>query len=267
MSRGWFIALATASVLMAEAGSTLAHDYYVNPDRFVVAVGQSVPVRLFVGTPGTIKEHPYRSKATVWFYAHGPGRRWVIAGKNYYRPAGSFRGSKPGVHTLVFRSNHSYIELPPAKFETYLRHEGLRSIVAERKRRGESERPGRESYARHCKALVQVGGKSDGFDRRVGLPFELTALDDPFAAKAGTRVRFALTLDGKPHAGALVELMSLGDMEVAAAATSSSKGIVALKIPKAGRWVVATTHMRRAPAGVKGDWESLWATLTFELAR
>ena len=37
-----------------------------------------------------------------------------------------------------------------------------------------------------------------------------------------------------------------------------------LALPKAGVWLVKSVQMVAAPTGVNADWESLWASLTFE---
>ncbi|MBT8492433.1 MAG: DUF4198 domain-containing protein, partial [Deltaproteobacteria bacterium] len=179
------------------------------------------------------------------------------------RAAGRVAATDAGVHTLVFQSRHSYIELPAKKFEHYLVEEGLEHIVRLRRRMGKTGRPGRESYFRNCKSLLRVGSSTQGFDRRVGLPFEITALTNPFR---GGMVELVVERHGRPAAGVKVDLIALDGLRVAAEAVSDQRGRIRVRIPR-GSWMLAATDMRRAPRGVRGDWESAWTSLTFESTR
>jgi hypothetical protein len=38
-----------------------------------------------------------------------------------------------------------------------------------------------------------------------------------------------------------------------------------LLLARAGAWLVKTVHMVPAPTDTGADWESLWASLTFEI--
>jgi hypothetical protein len=49
-------------------------------------------------------------------------------------------------------------------------------------------------------------------------------------------------------------------------AQSDRDGRAAFKIEEPGAWLVKAVHMVPAPAGSNADWESFWASLTFEIA-
>ncbi|HVS18290.1 MAG TPA: DUF4198 domain-containing protein, partial [Planctomycetota bacterium] len=130
-----------------------------------------------------------------------------------------------------------------------------------------SERPGRERYERCCKALVQVGGEGRGGGATLGLPLEWIVVGDPFDAAAET-LELELRFEGRPLAGVRVGVLALGtDSPDAQAAqerllVSDERGRV--HVPRAGRWLVAAVHMRRAAQDEDADWHSWWASLTFE---
>jgi hypothetical protein len=235
----------------------------VQPARYQLPPGKSTTVRLFVGHAEKLKEYPHVTPAFKRFVAIGPKRSVAVKGTLGKTPAGTVALSDKGVHAIVYDSHHSFVRLEAARFEKYLREKGLDHVIAERKRRGESGADGKESYARCAKALVRVGKTSRGYQRRVKLPLELTPLDNPFRAKR--KVRFVLELDGKPLPGALVELVPLDakSKSAVASARTSKKGIVRFRIPKAGRWMVASVYMRRATRRLSGDWQSFWANVTF----
>jgi hypothetical protein len=48
-------------------------------------------------------------------------------------------------------------------------------------------------------------------------------------------------------------------------ARSDKEGRVTFRLPRSGMWLVKAVHMIPAPPDTKADWESFWASLTFEL--
>lgn len=261
------IAAVAVALSLAGAGAALGHDYWIQPGEYIVAPGARVAVHLFVGHGDELTEHQRRDHRTIRFELFGPDGKQAVPGRDNGKPAGVATLARPGVYTVVYQSNHSFIELPADRFVKYLAEEHLIAVEAERTLRGESAAPGRESYARYCKALIKAGAASDGWDRRVGLPVEIVALEDPFAARPEDELSFAVEVDGKPLASQYVELVSIDDLHRNVPGKTDKRGKVTFKVPAAGRWMVATTYMRRAPRDVKGDWESFWATLSFAVPR
>jgi len=49
-------------------------------------------------------------------------------------------------------------------------------------------------------------------------------------------------------------------------ARTDAAGRVKLTLDRAGAWMVKCTHMVAAPAETGMDWESLWASVTFDIA-
>ena len=48
-------------------------------------------------------------------------------------------------------------------------------------------------------------------------------------------------------------------------ARTDSDGRVHLTLKQGGMWLVKAVHMVPAPVGANADWQSYWASLTFEL--
>ena len=82
--------------------------------------------------------------------------------------------------------------------------------------------------------------------------------------KAGESLPVRLLHRGKPLAGALVVAMSKASPEDRIAIRSDAGGRAELRLDRPGLWMVKAVHMIPAPAGSAADWESLWASLTFE---
>ncbi|MEM9493612.1 MAG: DUF4198 domain-containing protein, partial [Myxococcota bacterium] len=239
------IALALA-LLIGSASYSFAHDFWTQPSHFTVTAGQPLNVRLYVGHGDDRDEVPRMARHLERFEVHGPDGVTQVAGRLNRAPAGRVRLNEPAIYTVLYQSKHMYTELAAKKFEAYLREEGLSDVIAERERRGETRRSGKESYARYNKALVRVDGGSAGYDRKLGLPLEITPLADPFTRRPGQTLAFDVEFDGQPLSGITVELVSLTKLDQKYRATTDPRGRVQFQIPHRGAWMVTATHMRRA---------------------
>jgi uncharacterized GH25 family protein len=151
------------------------------------------------------------------------------------------------------------VEQTGPKFDRYLGEEGLERIRGLRKA---GEGPVREIYSRCAKSLLRVGDGSSGYDRALGLELELVPERDPYSLKPGEALPVRLLYRGEPLDGALVIALASPDSKVSA---RTAGGRASLVLDRPGRWLVKAVHMVPAPEGSGAEWESLWASLTFEL--
>ena len=94
---------------------------------------------------------------------------------------------------------------------------------------------------------------------------EIVAENDLFATNEDTKT-FRVLYRGEPLAGVLVAAMRPGTTDTDVTARTDSSGRVQFSLRKSGAWRIAAVHMVTPPADVDADWDSLWASLTFELA-
>ena len=265
--------LALLGALLGSGTPLCAHDHWIQPSSFHPALGERVDVCLRVGHPGAFEEQIRDPRHFTRFDVLGPAGTKAVPGVDGKAPAGIFRPRDEGLCLLVFQSDHSFVEIEPGKYAEYLKIEALEEIQAERERRGETDRPGRDSFARFDKALVRVGstgdasGATDGFDRIVGLPLELVLETDPFTWKQGDALVFRLEFEGQPLANRQVKLMRLTAPHTILLARTDGSGHARFTPEDAGGWVASTVHQRRAaPAlALEGDWEGLWASYSCEI--
>jgi uncharacterized GH25 family protein len=245
----------------------LAHNFWIEPSTFTPAPGQRVAVRLRVGQELQGDPVPRDPSLMKRFVTVGPnGAETPVPGVPNTEPAGFTALQVPGLHTVVYESGRSAVELDATKFETYLKEEGLEAISARRARQGKTAAPAREVFSRSAKALVAVGdGSGPGFDRVLGLRLELVAEKNPYALSGGGELPVRLLYEGKPLAGALVMALQRGRPGAVSAVRSDSKGRATLKLDRPGLWLIKAVHMIPAPADAGADWESFWASLTFTL--
>jgi uncharacterized GH25 family protein len=74
-----------------------------------------------------------------------------------------------------------------------------------------------------------------------------------------------LLFNGKPIAGVLVQAFRREEPEKKLRARTDAMGRVTLAIREPGTWLFKAVHMQRLPAGQMQEWESYWASLTFEV--
>lgn len=246
-----------------------AHDFWIAPSTFRPEPGQKVAVHLRVGDafPGdAVPRMPQRIERFALIPA--AARESDIPGVEGTDPAGFVTVAAPGRAYLIYDSNNASITLEGAKFEQHLSEQGLENVSELRRKKGQTAAAAREVYSRCAKALLAVGplgGETgSGYDRQAGLPLELVPEADPYGLAPGGSLPVRLLYQGKPLAGVRFEARREGGTEPVAGRTDGD-GRFVLRLPAAGLWLIKAVHMVEAPAGSGADWESFWASLTFEL--
>jgi uncharacterized GH25 family protein len=260
-------ALAALLSGLASSGFALAHDFWIEPSSFHPARGSEVSFALRVGQDFRGDPVPRDDRRILGFALISAAGVRPIAGLPAADPAGLARMDEPGWIVVAYRSARSPVTLDPAKFEQYLIDENLDGVLAARRRRSESGKPGNEVFSRCAKSLVAVGGDArGGFDRVVGLTLELVAEKSPTAvASSGRRMPVRLFYEGRPLEGALVVAINRAEPGTKLRARTRPDGRAALELGRGGVWLVKAVHMVPAPKETGADWESLWASLTFEV--
>jgi uncharacterized GH25 family protein len=257
--------LMVAAIALSRA-PVFAHDVWIEPTTFSPEPGQLVGVRLRVGE-NLLGDSLLRDPALVnqFVFVDATGRKPVV-GRAGDDPAGSLRVAMPGLLVIGYRSNPSAVELAAEKFNQYLKEEGLDAVAALRARRNETGAGARELFSRSAKSLVLAGSPSGAQgDRLLGFTLELVAERNPYAIRAGQDLPVRLTYQNRPLAGALVVAMNSLNPSQKLAARTDNDGRVRFRLRPGGMWLVKAVHMVRAPARTNAEWESFWASLTFEL--
>lgn len=262
MKRTFVLAAACAYFLTA-APAARAHDFWIEPSTFHPQTGAIVAVHLWVGQNFVGDAVPHQSRNIEAFFVRQNGAAETIEGADGRDPAGQFLADARTTAVIGYRSTGSDIELPAERFEDYLRQYRLDEIVSVRAKRGEQKKPGRERFYRYVKALMTGAQPSAAATQPVGFAYEIVPDEDPTQA-AGT-LRGRLLYSGKPLAGALVEALWRDDPKVRFSMRSDAQGGFSFALPRAGVWLIKSVHMVRAGFFASEDWDSLWASLTFEV--
>jgi uncharacterized GH25 family protein len=257
------IAIAMASLVSVPLS---AHDMWIEPATFVPAAGEIVGLKLKVGQDLLGDPLARDSQLIQQFVVEDSGGRKPVVGRDGGNPAGFIRAAGPGVLVVGYYSNPSSVDETAEKFNQYLKEEGLEKVARLRASRGQTGAKVRERFTRCAKSLVWTGPASTaGGDRVLGFPLELVAEKNPYAAATGRELPFRLLYENRPLAGALVVAMDRRNPMEKISARTGSDGRVRLALRPGGMWLVKAVHMVPAAAGVEADWQSYWASLTFEV--
>ncbi len=253
-ARGSVSRIAFCAALLAFATALGAHDFWIEPSAFAPAAGATVAVRL---RSGEHLEGKPVVRSSTWierFVVRQDGREQAVDGIEGSDPAGWLIASGTSPAVIAYRSRPSMLTLAAARFTAYLREHGLERIVEIRAKRGDTTKPGRELFSRCAKAQLR------GVVREpVGLRYEIVA-----DAQSATTFRGRVLFEGKPLAGALVVAQSKRNPVAPLSARSDANGAFAFTLDQRGLWLIKSVHMVEAPAKSGAEWESLWASLTFE---
>lgn len=117
----------------------------------------------------------------------------------------SFNTSEAGTYVVGVSTKARNIELTAEKFNDYLKHDGVLDMLKYRKNNGLLNEGAIESYAKHVKAIYQVGDlKTDDWKSKLGYPIEFIPQENPYEKYTGENLAMQLLLDGKPLANQLV---------------------------------------------------------------
>lgn len=261
--------------LAALCPCAVAHDFWIEASSYRPAKNDLVTLDLKVGehfAGESVARNPERIVRFVALAADGKDE--TILGVDGRAPAGMWRPKGDGLFVVGYRSNSTRIELEAAKFEAYLAAEGLDPVLAARKASNSGAKPGLELYSRSVKTLVCVGetpklGASTltGFDQEIGLRLEIIPEKNPYALKIGDELPLRVEFDDKPLAQALVGFMSHTTPKGEVRLRTDAEGRVKFKIAEDGLALARVCWMVAAPKDSGADWESTWASLTFEIPR
>lgn len=266
-ARAGFLALVLATV----AGSLAAHDLFLKLSTYFLPPNTPVQALLLNGT-FTRSENAVARTRIADFSLVGPSGKRVLD-TTAVVPRGDstqvrFQTAGGGTYVVGLSLRPSQISLTGAQFNGYLKEEGIEETLAERTRSGTLGEAAREQYAKHVKAIFQVGDdRNDTYATVLGYPAEIVPVRNPYATKPGEALEFRCLVQGQPTAGLTVlagGLTPRGTAIPETRATTNAEGLASIRLTSPGRWYVKFIRMTRSTqTGLTH--ESQWATLTFEV--
>lgn len=257
-----------AALVVATPG--WAHDFWVQPLRFVLAAPGLVPVLIYVGHGPARERWGVAADRVVQFRSIGPDGvvdrmgTLTLDGPRYDAVVPLARS---GAYVFGVQSRPAASDLPYLRFNQYLIDEGLTPIQAARKRAGTERSNGRELYSRRAKAIVQVGPVDPAsiarVTRPIGLSLEIVPERHPGALAPGERMPVRVLYNGRPLAGALIKLTDLdADDKPVTTGRTDRAGRAAFAVPRSGSWQFNVVWADVTP-GAAADYRTTFSSLTF----
>ena len=263
------IKVVALSLLLAST-SAVAHDFWIQAQRFQVAPGTPVALTFQVGHAAARERWGRIDKIVLLQDFWSGQRRDLRAGlRNDGGPADVVtRFAAPGVHVVAMQSNHATSSLPAIRFNDYAKLEGLTPILAARQRAGTSDQVGRERYSRRAKALIQVGAQtaanSAQATRALGLKLEIVPERNPYALGVSRLLPVRVMYNGRRLPGATVKLTNLEfDAKPMAIAVTDRDGRATFRIPASGDWLVNVLWSEAVRGDPNVEYDTTFSSLTF----
>jgi len=262
----------TLALLLGVIAVASAHDMFLKPSRFFVDENSDVLVRVLNGTFSKSENSIARARlADVSIVSTALGRfrvdtgQWGVAGDTSTL---TVHTGVPGTYLVAASTKPSIIALKAKDFNQYLKDDGIPDVLDARRANKELGKPARERYSKHIKALIQVGGaRSDAWSTELGYPAEIIPLENPYTLRRGTTLSVRTLVDGKPVVKQLVQFGGRTPTEARIeqhVVRTDSAGVARIPLRQAGVWYIK--FIRMVPvSGDSVDYESKWATLTFEV--
>lgn len=253
-------------LLLVSATLAAAHDMFLKPTRFFAPENAEVRVRVLNGTFTKSENSIARNRLADASVMTPRGRipldtaEWGVTGdtSTFHIHA---RGA--GTYVIGASTKPNRIDLSADDFNLYLQEDGIPDVLEARRKDGELGKPARERYHKHVKALVQIGtARSEHFATVMGYPAELVPIENPYTLRRGATLRVRTLVDGKPASNQYVLFGGEGIEQKST--RSDAQGVASIPLAQNGIWYIKFINMARV-ARDSVDYESKWATLTFEV--
>jgi uncharacterized GH25 family protein len=252
------------------ASPASAHDLWIVPGKYRLEVGEITRVfinngDLFPESLTLLGEHRLSEVRAL-----SPAGTVTISG---FRTDGrsltfDFQPETPGSHVIALGTKPRAVRMNGEDFEKYLSEAGLTAIEEQRTTLGEAGRPAVERYTKWAKTVVEVGEEApseDAWATAVGDRLEIVPLEPPNRVRPGESLRLRVLYAGTPLTGAAIVGGRAAGPPNEIAVSTDDRGEAAVNLSTSGRWYVRAIHMIRVEDDPQVQWESFWATLTFEV--
>ena len=258
--------------LLTFISSLSAHEFWLNPDKFIYKKGEKINIRFFVGENfegENWKGNKEKVQSLKLYFGDVSDDLSEYIGKE----AGDsleLTMLDEGTNLVTFNSSNSYIELDGIKFNEYLKEDGLTDVIEYRQQKKETDSAGREYYQRCSKTLIQVGKLKDKtFSLATDLPLDIIPLLNPYSLKNIDSLRMKILFEGIPLVNALVKTWHrLNNKTTKAEFISDDNGEIKFPVSVSGKWMVNVVKMVRREKDPKSiaiaaGWQSYWGSLTW----
>lgn len=264
-------AIIAALAIVIIAVAVHAHDLFLKLDSYFLTPDSKATVSVMNGTFQESDAAVARDRI-VNLSLLGPGLSASSSDSVVWRAEEKksvmeFRTGAPGTYVIGISTKTRENTRTGAEFNKFLEEDGMPDVLAARKKNNELDKGATQRYSKYVRAVFQVGDAlSDDYKRSLNHPIELIPQKNPYSLKPGDTIPVLCLLNGRPLSNQFVTAgwePKDGKLNLVSARTDE-KGIADFKLAAPGKWFVKTINMEKVTEpGL--DYESKWATLTFEI--
>lgn len=256
-----------AIFLLTFISSLSAHEFWLNPRKFIYKRAEKVNIRFLVGENfdgENWKGNNERIKSLQIYYGGVTDDLTPVVTEAEGDSVEYFMIDE-GTNLIAFNSNNSYINLEPGEFNEYLKEDGLINALEYRKKNNEMGCNGREFYQRCAKTLLQVGEvKDQTFGITTSMPIDIIPSSNPYQLKNNELLRVKIYYNGSPLSNTLIKTWHRVKNKIQKKnLTTDSKGEIVFPVSTNGKWMISTVKMERLFDNPVCDWQSYWGSLTW----
>ena len=185
-----------------------SHDMYLKMDGYFLKPQQDAVIDLYNGTFDK-SENVIDRDRMLDVSLLGNGVRTNIAEGQWSEKDSitklHFTTGNAGTWVAGISTKARNIAMDAEAFNRYLKHDGIKDMLAERERDGTLNNAAVESYAKHVKTIFQVGDKkTKDWETPLGYPIEFVPMQNPYDVYSGGTLEVKLLRNGQPLPNQLV---------------------------------------------------------------
>ncbi|MEO5997547.1 MAG: DUF4198 domain-containing protein [Chitinophagaceae bacterium] len=243
-----------------------AHEFWLQPEKFICERGETINIRFEAGE--NFQGENWEGDAT----RINSLRLYLQNAKDDLTEQVTATGDSlqlamfdEGTAMVTFNSNNAYIEMDAAKFNDYLREDGLHNAIDEREKNHQANNPGKELYQRSVKTLIQVGTKTNNcFKQPTDLPLDIIAQNNPYLLKNNQPLVVKVLFNKKTLIDYDIRLWHrIHDTTLQQIIKTDQNGEIHFNVNTKGKWMASTVKMNRLKDDPKAEWQSYWGSLTW----
>ncbi len=246
-----------------------AHEYILLAYKYRVQKGDTLEMHLFSSDGFNIQfERPMQKAITKKFELITQDRTTDLlsSSKDGALPVVNMKVDFEGLGLLYMERDYARITLPTNEFLSYIKEDHIENISA---KLDTTKKFQRERYTRYIKSLVNSGNVNTDtlFKKITGQNLEILLLQNPYLLHQKDILKVQILFMGSPLTNKIITARNRTGSENLIALTSrtDTHGICSFMMVRKGEWFIHTTQMIPCHDKNDSDWESFWASYSFEI--
>ncbi len=241
---------------------SFGHELWLEPKKFHLQTNEKLEVHIKVGQNFNGDNFPYISKETAKLNLFFDKKKIILKHRDGDYPAIQANVAQKGAYILTYESAPEILEYNNfEKFKLFLQEQGLwnKHIFVQTDNII-------ESYTRFAKSIIRVGD-SNGSDFKSDLIFELVLQDPIEKLKINSIIRVKLFYQDQPYKNSQITIFRTRQNKLDTYKVITNNNGEALVPTKDGGVFLlsAVKILKNNQKQNKAEWNSLWASVTFEV--